>query len=53
MIGNGPEYKFIEQIIEYISYTKVNDIRLYVAKYPVGVNSRRSEERRVGEECVP
>ena len=40
MIGSGPEYKFIQQIIEYISYTKVNDIRLYVAKYPVGVNSR-------------
>ena len=40
MIGSSPEYKFIQQIIEYISYTKVNDIQLFVAKYPVGVNSR-------------
>ena len=40
MIGNGPEYKFIEQIIEYISYTKLSGRQLFVAKYPVGVNSR-------------
>ncbi|KAK4583266.1 hypothetical protein RGQ29_026165 [Quercus rubra] len=35
----GLEYKFIQQIIEYISYTKFNCIQLFVAKYPVGVNS--------------
>ena len=40
MIGRGLEYKFIQQIIEYISYTKLNGIHLFVAKYPVGVNSR-------------
>ena len=40
MICSGPEYKFIQQIIECISYTKLNVRQLYVAKYPVGVNSR-------------
>ncbi|KAK9985512.1 hypothetical protein SO802_030463 [Lithocarpus litseifolius] len=35
----GPEYKFIQHIIEYISYTKLNGMQLFVAKYPVGVNS--------------
>nr|XP_023880284.1 TMV resistance protein N-like [Quercus suber] len=36
----SPEYKFIQQIIEYISYTKLNGIQLFVAKYPVGVDFR-------------
>ncbi|KAL4605423.1 hypothetical protein ACB092_09G027700 [Castanea dentata] len=36
----GPEYKFIQQIIEDILYTKLNGVQLFVAKYPVGVNSR-------------
>ncbi|XP_075638429.1 TMV resistance protein N-like [Castanea sativa] len=36
----GPEYKFIQQIIEDILYTKLNGIQLFVAKYPVGVDSR-------------
>ncbi|XP_030938860.1 TMV resistance protein N-like [Quercus lobata] len=36
----GPEYKFIQQIIENISYTKLNGRQLFVAKYPVGLNSR-------------
>ncbi|KAL4605380.1 hypothetical protein ACB092_09G024500 [Castanea dentata] len=36
----GPEYKFIEQIIEYILDTKLSGSHLFVAKYPIGVNSR-------------
>ena len=40
MIGSVPEYKFIQQIIEDILYTKLNGIQLFVANYPVGVNSR-------------
>ena len=50
MIGSGPEYKFIQQIVKYILDTKLNDEPLCVAKYndkplrvakyPVGVNSR-------------
>ena len=40
MIGSDPEYKFIQQIIEDILYTKLNGIQLFVANYPVGVNSR-------------
>ncbi|XP_050242984.1 TMV resistance protein N-like isoform X6 [Quercus robur] len=40
--GN-PEFKFIQQIIEEILYTKLNGIQLFVAKYPVGVNSRAKE----------
>lgn len=38
MIGSNPEYKFIEQIIEHM-YTKLSGRQLFVAKYPVGVNS--------------
>nr|XP_023925126.1 TMV resistance protein N-like [Quercus suber] len=38
--NGGPEYKFIQQIIEYISYTELNGKQLFVVKYPVGVNSR-------------
>ncbi|XP_030926683.1 TMV resistance protein N-like isoform X3 [Quercus lobata] len=37
------EFKFIQQIIEEILYTKLNGIQLFVAKYPVGVNSRAKE----------
>nr|XP_023911123.1 putative disease resistance protein At4g11170 [Quercus suber] len=35
-----PEYKFIQKIIENLFYTKLNEIQLVVAKYPVGVDSR-------------
>ena len=31
--------KFIQGIVEYISCTKLNITPLFVAKYPVGVNS--------------
>ncbi|XP_075638587.1 disease resistance protein Roq1-like [Castanea sativa] len=37
---SGPEYKFIQQIIECILNTKLNGIQLFVAKYLVGANSR-------------
>ena len=40
MIGSGIEYKFIQQIIEVISRTILNGRWLFVAEYPVGVNSR-------------
>ena len=40
MIGRDLEYKFIQQIIKNILYTKLNEIQLFVAKYPVGVDSR-------------
>ena len=40
MIGSGPEYELIEQIIEYILNTKLSGRQLFVAKYPIGVNSR-------------
>ncbi|XP_050243019.1 disease resistance protein RUN1-like isoform X8 [Quercus robur] len=35
-----PEYKFIQQIIENILDTKLDEIQLFVATYPVGVDSR-------------
>jgi putative protein kinase ArgK-like GTPase of G3E family len=37
---SGLESKFIQGIIEKISSTKLKRTRLFVAKYPVGVNSR-------------
>ena len=40
MIGRDLEYKFIQQIIEKILYTKLNEIQLFIAKYPIGVDSR-------------
>ena len=40
MIGRDSEYKFIQKIIENILYTKLDEIQLVVAKYPVGVDSR-------------
>ena len=43
MIGSGPEYKFNEQIIEHILYTKLSGRQLFVTKYPIGVNSRAKE----------
>ena len=38
--GSSPENKFIQKIIKKISNIKINGTRLFVAKYPVGVNSR-------------
>ena len=43
MIGSDLEYKFIERIIEYILYTKLSGRQLFVAKYPIGVNSRAKD----------
>ena len=40
MIGSDPEHKFIQKIIEKLLDTKLNEIQLVVAKYPVGVDSR-------------
>ena len=43
MIGSGPEYKFIQQIIECIFNSKLYGRQLFVATYPVGVNSRAED----------
>ena len=40
MISSGLESKFIQKIIEKISDTKSNRTWLFVAKYPIGVDSR-------------
>ena len=40
MIGSCPESIFIQEIIERISRIELNCTRLFVAKYPIGVNSR-------------
>ena len=40
MIGSCPESKFIQEIIERIWAVELNRTRLFVAKYPIGVNSR-------------
>ena len=40
MIGSGFEYKFIQQITEDISHVILNGRQLFVAEYPVGVDSR-------------
>ena len=40
MIGSCPESIFIQEIIERISRVELNRTRLFVAKYPIGVNSR-------------
>ena len=37
--GNGLETKFIQEIIEEISKFKIKGTLLFVAKYPIGVNS--------------
>ncbi|KEH26838.1 disease resistance protein (TIR-NBS-LRR class) [Medicago truncatula] len=36
---NGYEYEFIEKIVKYVS-SKINRVPLYVADYPVGLQSR-------------
>ncbi|XP_030942177.1 TMV resistance protein N-like [Quercus lobata] len=35
-----PEYQFIQGIIRVVSSTKLNRTKLFVAKYPIGVDSR-------------
>ena len=39
MIGSYLESQFIRGIIEKVSSTKLSHTQLFVAKYPVGVNS--------------
>ena len=43
MIGSGPEYKFIQQIIECIFNSKLYGRQLTVAECPVGVDSRAKD----------
>ncbi|KAL4613855.1 hypothetical protein ACB092_07G011600 [Castanea dentata] len=38
--GRFPEYQFIQGIIRVVSSTKLNRTKLFVAKYPIGVDSR-------------
>ena len=37
--GSNPETRFIQKIIEKISNIKINGTCLFVANYPIGVNS--------------
>ncbi|XP_039682591.1 TMV resistance protein N [Medicago truncatula] len=37
--GNGYEHEFIEKIVKYVS-NKINHVPLYVADFPVGIESR-------------
>ena len=43
MVGSCPESKFIQRLIEWISNTTLNRTRLFVAKYPIGVDSRATK----------
>ena len=43
MNGSCTEFEFIQRIIEEISNSKSNWMPLFVAKYPVGINSRVEE----------
>jgi SpoVK/Ycf46/Vps4 family AAA+-type ATPase len=38
--GSCSEFEFIQGIVEEISNSKLNRMPLFVAKYPVGINSR-------------
>ena len=40
MVGSCPESKIIQGLIEQISNATLNRTRLFVAKYPIGVDSR-------------
>ena len=40
MNGSYIEFEFIQEIVEEISNSKLNQMPLFVAKYPVGINSR-------------
>ena len=39
MNGSYTEFEFIQEIVEEISNSKLNWMPLFVAKYPVGINS--------------
>ena len=39
MNGSYTEFEFIQEIVEEISNSKLNRMPLFVAKYPVGINS--------------
>ena len=43
MNGSCTEFEFIQRIVEEISNSKSNWMPLFVAKYPVGINSRVEE----------
>ena len=43
MVGSCPESKFIQRLIEWISNTTLNRTRLFVAKYPIGVDSHATK----------
>ena len=47
MVGSCPESKIIQELIEQISNATLNRTRLFVAKYPIGVDSHATkiEER--------
>ena len=43
MIGSHPQFPFIQEIFEGISSAKLNCSQVFVAKYPVGIDSRVEE----------
>ena len=47
MVGSCPESKFIQGLIEQISSTTLNRTRLFVAKYPIGVDSRATKVEKL------
>nr|XP_028949452.1 toll/interleukin-1 receptor-like protein isoform X2 [Malus domestica] len=46
-LADGPEYKFIQKIIEDISVQVLDSTHLNVAKYPVGIQSRVKQSSSV------
>ena len=47
MIGSCLESKFIQGVIKWISSTTLNRTRLFVAKYPIGVDSRATKIEKI------
>ena len=47
MIGSCLESKFIQGVIKWISSTTLNRTRLFVSKYPIGVDSRATEIEKI------
>ena len=43
MVGSCPESKIIQELIEQISNATLNRTRLFVAKYPIGVDSHATK----------
>ena len=46
MIGSHPQFPFIQEIFEGISSAKLSCLQLFVAKYPVGIDSHVEEISR-------